>query len=142
MQKDLENITSKEVSGEGVALEVLLCKLESSVLYAVKKGQNKNFTWLPCVLLPTQIRTELEMQMVCNLREFKEFIDNEMIVILGQMDSPTQIFDHVFLVSLTVNLRVNTPNTSHSMSWLTRGSLEELKGTLKEKLADPGVTYS
>lgn len=40
------------------------------------------------------------MQMVCNLREFKEFIDNEMIVILGQMDSPTQIFDHVFLVSL------------------------------------------
>lgn len=40
------------------------------------------------------------MQMVCNLREFKEFIDNEMIVILGQMDSPTQIFDHVFLVSV------------------------------------------
>ncbi|TFJ99484.1 Protein phosphatase Slingshot-like 2 [Platysternon megacephalum] len=57
MQRDLENITSKE------------------------------------------IRTELEMQMVCNLREFKEFIDNEMIVILGQMDSPTQIFDHVFLGS-------------------------------------------
>ncbi|KAI4896621.1 hypothetical protein NFI96_029878 [Prochilodus magdalenae] len=57
MQKDLENVTSKE------------------------------------------IRTELEMQMVCNLREFKEFIDNEMIVILGQMDSPTEIFDHVFLGS-------------------------------------------
>ncbi|XP_054564934.1 protein phosphatase Slingshot homolog 2 isoform X2 [Eptesicus fuscus] len=57
MQKDLENITSKE------------------------------------------IRTELEMQMVCNLREFKEYIDNEMIVILGQMDSPTQIFEHVFLGS-------------------------------------------
>lgn len=45
-----------------------------------------------------QIRTELEMNMTCNLREFKEFIDNEMIVILGQMDSPTEIFDHVFLV--------------------------------------------
>uniref|UniRef100_A0A8C5Q0A8 protein-serine/threonine phosphatase n=1 Tax=Leptobrachium leishanense TaxID=445787 RepID=A0A8C5Q0A8_9ANUR len=57
MQKDLENITSK------------------------------------------QIRTELEMQMACNLREFKEFIDNEMIVILGQMDSPTEIFDHVYLGS-------------------------------------------
>uniref|UniRef100_A0A8C4ZRT0 protein-serine/threonine phosphatase n=1 Tax=Gadus morhua TaxID=8049 RepID=A0A8C4ZRT0_GADMO len=57
MQKDLENVTSKE------------------------------------------IRTELEMQMVCNLREFKEFIDNEMIVILGQMDSPTKIFDHVYLGS-------------------------------------------
>lgn len=38
------------------------------------------------------------MHMTCNLREFKEFIDKEMIVILGQMDSPTEIFDHVFLV--------------------------------------------
>ncbi|KAM3602118.1 uncharacterized protein V6R79_024691 [Siganus canaliculatus] len=57
MQKDLENVTSKE------------------------------------------IRTELEMHMTCNLREFKEFIDNEMIVILGQMDSPTEIFEHVFLGS-------------------------------------------
>ncbi|XP_067362876.1 protein phosphatase Slingshot homolog 2 isoform X4 [Channa argus] len=46
-----------------------------------------------------EIRTELEMQMACNLREFKEFIDNEMIVILGQMDSPTEIFEHVFLGS-------------------------------------------
>ncbi|XP_029026284.1 protein phosphatase Slingshot homolog 2 isoform X2 [Betta splendens] len=46
-----------------------------------------------------EIRTELEMQMVCNLREFKEFIDNEMIIILGQMDRPTEIFDHVFLGS-------------------------------------------
>ncbi|XP_061155010.1 protein phosphatase Slingshot homolog 2b [Syngnathus typhle] len=46
-----------------------------------------------------EIRTALEMHMTCNLREFKEYIDNEMIVILGQMDSPTQIFDHVFLGS-------------------------------------------
>ncbi|XP_077422205.1 uncharacterized protein ssh2a isoform X2 [Vanacampus margaritifer] len=46
-----------------------------------------------------EIRTELEMQMACNLREFKEFIDNEMIVILGQMDSPTEIFEHVYLGS-------------------------------------------
>lgn len=38
------------------------------------------------------------MHMTCNLREFKEFIDNEMIVILGQMDSATEIFEHVFLV--------------------------------------------
>lgn len=71
------------------------------------------------------------MQMVCNLREFKEFIDNEMIVILGQMDSPTQIFDHVFLVSLTVNSRVNTPQLS-----------SVLKGALKETVAHPGVVHS
>lgn len=59
-----------------------------------------------------QIRTELEMQMVCNLREFKEYIDNEMIVILGQMDSPTQIFEHVFLVSFGAHLS-GVPNSPY-----------------------------
>ena len=28
--------------------------------------------------------------MNCNLKEFKEFIDNEMLLILGQMDKPMQ----------------------------------------------------
>nr|XP_046173186.1 uncharacterized protein LOC124006999 isoform X2 [Oncorhynchus gorbuscha] len=46
-----------------------------------------------------EIRTELEVHMVCNLCEFKEYIDKEMILILGQMDSPTEIFDHVYLGS-------------------------------------------
>lgn len=50
---------------------------------------------------PFQIRAELEMQMVCDLGEFKKFIGNEMIVILGQMDSPTEIFEHVYLVRST-----------------------------------------
>lgn len=50
---------------------------------------------------PFQIRAELEMQMVCDLGEFKKFIGNEMIVILGQMDSPTEIFEHVYLVRTT-----------------------------------------
>lgn len=36
--------------------------------------------------------------MNCNLKEFKEFIDNEMLLILGQMDKATLIFDHVYLV--------------------------------------------
>ncbi|XP_068994575.1 protein phosphatase Slingshot homolog 1 isoform X1 [Embiotoca jacksoni] len=46
-----------------------------------------------------QIRTEVEQQMNCNLKEYKEFIDNEMLLILGQMDKPTLIFDHVYLGS-------------------------------------------
>ncbi|XP_026178515.1 protein phosphatase Slingshot homolog 1 isoform X2 [Mastacembelus armatus] len=46
-----------------------------------------------------QIRTELEQHMNCNLNEFKEFIDNEMLLILGQMDKATLIFDHVYLGS-------------------------------------------
>ncbi|PNI64882.1 SSH1 isoform 9, partial [Pan troglodytes] len=44
-----------------------------------------------------EIRNELEKQMNCNLKEFKEFIDNEMLLILGQMDKPSLIFDHLYL---------------------------------------------
>uniref|UniRef100_A0A672JRI1 Protein phosphatase Slingshot homolog 1 n=1 Tax=Salarias fasciatus TaxID=181472 RepID=A0A672JRI1_SALFA len=46
-----------------------------------------------------QIRIELEQHMNCNLKEYKEFIDNEMLLILGQMDKATLIFDHVYLGS-------------------------------------------
>uniref|UniRef100_A0A182SR61 protein-serine/threonine phosphatase n=1 Tax=Anopheles maculatus TaxID=74869 RepID=A0A182SR61_9DIPT len=34
-----------------------------------------------------------------DLGEYKPFIDAEMLVILGQMDAPTEIFDHVYLGS-------------------------------------------
>lgn len=47
-----------------------------------------------------QIRNELEQHMSCNLKEYKEFIDNEMLLILGQMDKATLIFDHVYLVRI------------------------------------------
>lgn len=50
---------------------------------------------IPC----SQIRNDLEQHMNCNLKEYKEFIDNEMLLILGQMDKATLIFDHVYLVS-------------------------------------------
>ncbi|XP_032085073.1 LOW QUALITY PROTEIN: protein phosphatase Slingshot homolog 1 [Thamnophis elegans] len=46
-----------------------------------------------------EIRNQLEKQMSCNLNEFKEFIDNEMLLILGQMDKPSLIFDHLYLGS-------------------------------------------
>ncbi|NWU95471.1 SSH1 phosphatase, partial [Upupa epops] len=46
-----------------------------------------------------EIRNELEQHMNCNLKEFKEFIDNEMLLILGQMDKPSLIFDHLYLGS-------------------------------------------
>lgn len=53
-------------------------------------------------LFSSQIRTELEQHMNCNLKEYKEFIDNEMLLILGQMDKATLIFDHVYLVGQTM----------------------------------------
>ena len=34
------------------------------------------------------------------LNEYREFVDQEMITILGQMDSASKIFDHVYLVSV------------------------------------------
>nr|XP_023689097.1 protein phosphatase Slingshot homolog 1 isoform X1 [Paramormyrops kingsleyae] len=46
-----------------------------------------------------EIRNELEQHMNCNLKEYKEFIDNEMLFILGQMDKATLIFDHLYLGS-------------------------------------------
>jgi protein phosphatase slingshot len=45
------------------------------------------------------IRSRLEDVLDMDLREFKHFIDKEMLIIMGQMDSATEVFDHVFLGS-------------------------------------------
>lgn len=45
------------------------------------------------------IRSRLEDVLDMDLREFKHFIDREMLIIMGQMDSATEVFDHVFLGS-------------------------------------------
>ncbi|CRK96813.1 CLUMA_CG009948, isoform B [Clunio marinus] len=45
------------------------------------------------------IRGRLEEHLDMDLGEFKSFIDEEMLVILGQMDAPTEIFEHVYLGS-------------------------------------------
>uniref|UniRef100_A0A914DAV4 protein-serine/threonine phosphatase n=1 Tax=Acrobeloides nanus TaxID=290746 RepID=A0A914DAV4_9BILA len=43
------------------------------------------------------IRIKLEEQLKIELSEYKEFIDREMLVILGQMEKPSKIFDYLFL---------------------------------------------
>lgn len=45
------------------------------------------------------IRSRLEEDLDMDLGEFKSFIDQEMLTILGQMDAATEIFDHVYLGS-------------------------------------------
>jgi protein phosphatase slingshot len=45
------------------------------------------------------IRGRLEKQLDMDLGEYKSFIDEEMLIILGQMDAPTEIFEHVYLGS-------------------------------------------
>ncbi|XP_054828091.1 protein phosphatase Slingshot homolog 3 [Eublepharis macularius] len=46
-----------------------------------------------------EIRTELECRVGCRLEDYKEFIDNEMLLIMAQMDRPSRIFDHLYLGS-------------------------------------------
>ncbi|XP_029431829.1 LOW QUALITY PROTEIN: protein phosphatase Slingshot homolog 3 [Rhinatrema bivittatum] len=46
-----------------------------------------------------EIRNELEKHANCNLKDYKEFIDNEMLLILAQMDRPSRIFDYLYLGS-------------------------------------------
>ncbi|KAH8383509.1 hypothetical protein KR009_009005, partial [Drosophila setifemur] len=45
------------------------------------------------------IRGRLEDLLDMDLAEYKSFIDEEMLLILGQMDAPTKIFEHVYLGS-------------------------------------------
>ncbi|KAK3084357.1 hypothetical protein FSP39_012149 [Pinctada imbricata] len=45
------------------------------------------------------LRTELEKELKLDLRDYRSFIDNEMLLILGQLDSPTLIKDYVYLGS-------------------------------------------
>nr|XP_056708223.1 protein phosphatase Slingshot homolog 3 [Euleptes europaea] len=46
-----------------------------------------------------EIRTELEHRAGCSLEDYKEFIDNEMLLIMAQMDRPSRMFDHLYLGS-------------------------------------------
>lgn len=45
------------------------------------------------------IRTRLEEELNMNLIEYKSYIDEEMLTILGQMDTATKIFDYLYLGS-------------------------------------------
>ena len=46
-----------------------------------------------------QLRERLEAEMQMELRKYKAFIDEEMMLILGQMDSPSLVFDFLYLGS-------------------------------------------
>ena len=51
--------------------------------------------------------------MNCNLKEYKEFIDNEMLLILGQMDKATLIFDYLYLVRCLMSPHTSAEAFSH-----------------------------
>ncbi|XP_053306535.1 protein phosphatase Slingshot homolog 3 [Spea bombifrons] len=46
-----------------------------------------------------EVRRALEQHTLCNLQDYMEFIDNEMMMILAQMDRPSEIFPYLYLGS-------------------------------------------
>ena len=49
-----------------------------------------------------QVREELERRTGHSLAQHKDFIDNEMLLVLAQMDRPSHIFPHLYLVGSRV----------------------------------------
>lgn len=47
-----------------------------------------------------QVREELERRMGHSLAQHKDFIDNEMLLVLAQMDRPSRVFPHLYLVGI------------------------------------------
>lgn len=85
---------------------------DSPILFMEKPGEGERTEWVIKATLRSimmskdlesvtckEIRNELEKQLSCNLKEYKEYIDNEMLLILGQMDKASLIFDYLYLGS-------------------------------------------
>ncbi|XP_040272541.1 protein phosphatase Slingshot homolog 1 isoform X1 [Bufo bufo] len=85
---------------------------DSPILFMEKPNEGENTEWVIKTTLRgimmsqdlenvtcKEIRNELEKKLSCNLKEYKEYIDNEMLLILGQMDKASLIFDYLYLGS-------------------------------------------
>ncbi|KAM8960678.1 protein phosphatase Slingshot homolog 1 [Pelodytes ibericus] len=85
---------------------------DSPVLFMEKPNEGENTVWaikaaLRSIMMSKdlenvtckEIRNELEKKLSCNLKEYKEYIDNEMLQIVGQMDKASLIFDYLYLGS-------------------------------------------
>ncbi|XP_073438689.1 protein phosphatase Slingshot homolog 1 [Dendrobates tinctorius] len=85
---------------------------DSPILFMEKPSEGEKTEWVIKATLRSimmskdlenvtckEIRNELEKKLSCNLKEYKEYIDNEMLLILGQMDKASLIFDYLYLGS-------------------------------------------
>lgn len=50
------------------------------------------------VVTSKQLRLSLENEMNMDLKEYRGYLDQQMLRILGQMERPSQIFDYLYLV--------------------------------------------
>ena len=46
-----------------------------------------------------QLRLQLEREMSMDLKEYRGYLDEQMLRILGQMERPSEIIDYLYLVS-------------------------------------------
>lgn len=67
------------------------------MLIGSKHGVVLLFGWPSSSFL--QVRSALETRIGMDMKNYKEYIDNEMMVTMAQMDKPSKIFDYLFLVS-------------------------------------------
>ncbi|CAH2295101.1 phosphatase Slingshot homolog 1 [Pelobates cultripes] len=85
---------------------------DSPVIFMDKPGEGEKTEWairatLRSIMMSKdlenvtckEIRNELEKKLSCNLKEYKEYIDTEMLQIVGQMDKASLIFDDLYLGS-------------------------------------------
>lgn len=49
--------------------------------------------------LSTQVYDALQERIGFDMKPFKKYIDNEILVTIAQMDKPSKIFDYLYLVS-------------------------------------------
>ena len=79
-----------------------------------------------------QLRMQLEKEVSMELSEYKGFLDQEMLRILGQMERPSEIFDYLYLVCVCVcvcvcahvfTCLIPSPLISPSFPWVDSPSL-------------------
>lgn len=75
----------------------------------------------------------LEKNLNMDMKDYKEYIDNEMMVTMAQMDKPSKIFDYLFLVRETplIDHTCRTQQFSRVLCWqdYLMSSLYQVSGT-------------
>lgn len=85
MSVDLDEVTCKFVSSFGLPP---IAEYSSFVKFILRV-----FTFVK------QLRVSVEEALNMDLQDYRKFIDEEMLTILGQLDAPTKIYDYLYLGS-------------------------------------------
>ena len=88
----VHHVTSGLRDEQGLALEkMLIFRLREIMMH-------EDLQEITC----KQLRLQLEKQVNMDLNEYRGFLDQQMLRILGQMERPSQIFDYLYLVGMSL----------------------------------------